>query len=171
MEQATTDRIMKEYDEKIRLYTEFGEKLKLLIRDIIKAKKQPYHSITFRPKEKTSLSRKISKPESEYAELADITDIAGLRIITYFGDDVDKIAQMIEEEFDVDRENTIDKRLLLDPDRFGYLSLHYVISLEKGRAKLIEYAKFQGLKAEIQIRSILQHAWAEIEHDLDTSPL
>ena len=90
----------------------------------------------------------------------------GLRVITYFEDDVNKIAKMIEEEFEIDRANTIDKRQLLDPDRFGYLSLHYVISLGKERGKLTEYARFQGLKAEIQIRSILQHAWAEIEHDL-----
>jgi len=46
------------------------------------------------------------------------------------------------------------------------LSLHYVVCLPTSRANLRENKQFAGLKAEIQIRSILQHAWAEIEHDL-----
>jgi putative GTP pyrophosphokinase len=54
----------------------------------------------------------------------------------------------------------------LAPDRFGYLSLHYVVSLSHNRAILTEYKKCAGIKAEIQVRSILQHAWAEIEHKL-----
>lgn len=73
---------------------------------------------------------------------------------------------MIEEEFIVDTDNTIDKRTALDPDRFGYLSLHYVVQLNTARCEWPEYRAYQGLKAEIQIRSILQHTWAEIEHDL-----
>ncbi|HAT4112086.1 hypothetical protein WHY34_04515 [Clostridium perfringens] len=54
----------------------------------------------------------------------------------------------------------------MDPDRFGYLSLHYVVSLKENRLSLPEYSVFKGLKLEIQIRSISQHTWAEIEHDL-----
>lgn len=53
-----------------------------------------------------------------------------------------------------------------DPDRFGYLSLHFIARLSDGRVELVEYRRFKGLRFEIQIRSILQHAWAEIEHDL-----
>lgn len=94
-----------------------------------------------------------------------ITDLAGIRLITHYEDDVDRVAQIIESEFVVDAVNSIDKRKALDPDRFGYLSLHYVISLRDDRAALKEYRSFEGLKAEVQIRSILQHTWAEIEHD------
>ena len=66
----------------------------------------------------------------------------------------------------IDEENSIDKGKLLDPDRFGYLSLHYVVSFLPSRLSLTEYRNFAEYKAEIQIRSILQHTWAEIEHDL-----
>ena len=83
-----------------------------------------------------------------------------------FSDDVDKIAKVIQDEFEVDEVNSVDKREILDPDRFGYLSLHYVIKLNDKRISLPEYKRFKDLKIEIQIRSILQHAWAEIEHDL-----
>ncbi|WP_414714812.1 GTP pyrophosphokinase, partial [Sporosarcina koreensis] len=97
--------------------------------------------------------------------MRDITDTVGVRVITYFNDDVDKIAKVIEREFEVDRENSIDKRVT-DPDRFGYSSLHYVVNFNADRVKFIEYKDFKEVKFEIQIRSILQHAWAEIEHDL-----
>ena len=89
-----------------------------------------------------------------------------MRIITYFAEEVDAVAQLIEREFTIDRKNSIDKRMALDPDQFGYLSVHYIVSLAANRSQLPEYAALSGLSAEIQIRSILQHAWAEIEHDL-----
>jgi len=49
---------------------------------------------------------------------------------------------------------------------FGYISLHYIIKLNAARKQLPEYERFKEWKAEIQIRTILQHAWADIEHDL-----
>lgn len=54
----------------------------------------------------------------------------------------------------------------MEVDRFGYLSLHYIVSLSEDRTNLTEYKEFQNIKFEIQIRSMLQHTWAEIEHDL-----
>jgi len=47
----------------------------------------------------------------------------------------------------------------------GYLSVHFVASLSKQRNKLTEYSQIKNLKFEIQVRTLLQHAWAEIEHD------
>ena len=49
-------------------------------------------------------------------------------------------------------------------DRFGYLSIHYVVRLKEERAKLTEWQAFAPLRAEIQIRTVLQHAWAAIDH-------
>jgi hypothetical protein len=46
------------------------------------------------------------------------------------------------------------------------LSVHYIVSLAPARARLPEYSKYRDCVGEIQIRSVLQHAWAEIEHDL-----
>ncbi|WP_242785636.1 GTP pyrophosphokinase [Bacillus cereus] len=112
------------------------------------------------------MAAKVEKGGNKYSTLNDITDISGIRVITYFSDDVDKVASMIQNEFEIDETNSVDKRTLLDPDRFGYLSLHYVIKLNTLRTSLVEYQRFKDLKAEVQIRSILQHAWAEIEHDL-----
>lgn len=47
----------------------------------------------------------------------------------------------------------------------GYRSFHYVVLVSKERRGLPEYKNYKDLKFEIQIRTILEHAWAEIEHD------
>lgn len=122
------------------------------------------HSVTSRIKSKASVRQKLQRPDKK-RELNDLTDILGVRIITYFQDEVDAVAKLIEREFIVDPENSVDKRSILDPDRFGYLSLHYVLQLNPERSKLPENRAYKDIRFELQIRSILQHAWAEIEHD------
>lgn len=157
--------LITQFDQKREAYNALAKTMADLINRLIDARKISYHSISFRCKTKESFERKVDIKQS-YSALEDITDLAGVRIITHFSDDVDVVASMIESEFKVDRVNSIDKRAALDPDRFGYLSLHYVVSLKREREVLDEYAAFKGLKLEIQIRSILQHTWAEIEHDI-----
>jgi hypothetical protein len=56
--------------------------------------------------------------------------------------------------------------LLEREERFGYKSVHYLVELKGDRTRLPEYERFAGLVAEIQVRTVLQHAWAEIEHDI-----
>ncbi|MDO8734460.1 MAG: hypothetical protein Q7K21_04810, partial [Elusimicrobiota bacterium] len=157
--------ILKFYDDNLDSLKSFRDKLCSLLKEILLNNTVQVHSITCRVKERNSIVKKILKKE-EYIYFEDITDVIGLRIITFFADDIDAIAKIIESEFKIDKENSIDKRMILDPDRFGYLSLHYIVQLSDNRSKLIEYNKFSNFKFEIQIRSILQHAWAEIEHDL-----
>ena len=140
--------------------------LEHLLEDLLYQRGIVVHSINGRAKTRKSLSGKLKKIDASYEKLIDITDLSGLRIITYFSEDVDRIAEIIEEEFDIDHENSVDKRRSLAVDRFGYLSLHHVFSLKSNRCDLPENKAFRGLKAELQTRSILQHAWAEIEHDL-----
>lgn len=160
------DPIIEAYKEKIALYRQFANACRLLVENLMSANDIKVHTVTCREKNVASLHEKVLRPEKPYAALTDITDLAGVRVITYFEDDVDRVADVIEREFDVDAANSIDKRANLDPDRFGYASLHFVCRLSPARAKLAEHAAFSGLACEIQVRSILQHAWAEIEHDL-----
>ena len=54
----------------------------------------------------------------------------------------------------------------MEQARIGYASVHYIASLKGSRTSSPEYSRFQNIKFEVQIRSILQHTWAEIEHDL-----
>lgn len=138
-----------------------GVTLQVLAERLLADRKLSVHSVTHRIKSEESMvakrKRKGGRP---------LTDVIGLRIITYFQDDVAAVASMINEEFDVDEANSLDKGTILDPDRFGYLSVHYVAQFKASRLELREYAEFYSQAFEFQVRSILQHAWAEIEHDL-----
>ncbi len=120
-------------------------------------------SIEHRVKGEKSLEGKLHKKGDSYNSIEDITDLLGARIICYFSDDVDRMGSLIEEMFVIDRENSSDKRSLHNADSFGYLSLHYICSLPEDKGYPEEVL---GKKFEIQIRTILQHAWAAINHDL-----
>ncbi len=159
------EKILIEYDNQLRTLNNLSHSIKSLINTLLTSENIIAHTVSSRVKEKESLSKKIDKKD-KYTKLNEVTDIVGIRIITHYSDDVDKVATLLEKEFDIDDENSIDKREMLDPDRFGYLSLHYVSELNGQRLKLAEYKQFKGIKFEIQIRSILQHTWAEIEHDI-----
>ncbi len=158
--------VMRQYDSEKNLYQNFADAVVYLLKSLLFNEDIECNAITYRIKERESLSRKIDAKGDKYGNLSDLTDIAGIRIITYYADDVDRIASLVEHEFDVDSENSIDKRKTLEPDRFGYCSVHYVVGIHRKRLELEEYSAYVGLKCEIQIRSVLQHAWAEIEHDL-----
>ena len=158
--------ILDEFDRNRKRYDLFAAKMEGLIRDLLSAIGVHVHSVSRRVKERESLGRKLLRGNGKYTRLGDVTDIAGIRIVAYFAADVDRIAECIEREFAVDRRNSPDRRAASDPDRFGYGSLHQVVGLSLARLKLAEYRAYTGLKIEVQTRSILQHAWAEIEHDL-----
>jgi len=164
--EAIRKKILSEFDEKSSLYESFTEKQEKLISELLHEQSFTPHSVRSRMKRRESLKGKLEGANRDYSSLGDITDISGVRIITYFSEEVDKVAGYIEREFQVLKQHSLDKRQTLDPDRFGYLSLHYVVRMSPARLALTEYRKFVGLTCEIQIRSILQHAWPEIEHDL-----
>lgn len=158
--------VLDEYDNKRNLYQEFTSEVERLLNRFLTDDGIKCNAIVSRLKNRESLSEKIDRKHDKYKNLGSITDIAGIRVITYYAEDVNKVADIIEREFIIDKENSIDKREALEPDRFGYCSVHYVAEMNQNRLSLREYQAFSGLKCEIQIRSVLQHAWAEIEHDL-----
>ncbi|RSM64866.1 hypothetical protein DMH04_50530 [Kibdelosporangium aridum] len=155
-----------DYERHVRGLDSCGSVVTSLIQSILNVENIKFHSVDHRVKSENSASKKLVAKADRYRGYGDITDLLGVRVITYFEDDVDKVAKCIERQFSVDAENSEDKRALLDSDRFGYLSLHYMLSFDARRSKLPEYAPFAHVKFEQQIRSVLQHAWAEIEHDL-----
>jgi ppGpp synthetase/RelA/SpoT-type nucleotidyltranferase len=150
-------------------YDSFAKSVAQTIETALRTRDLKVNSVTSRAKGLENLRIKLTRDqysELDYLQLQEeITDLAGVRVITFFPRDVDDVAKIVEETFEVDKENSVDKRMSADPDRFGYASVHYVVSLDPRRQSM-EYAQFQNLKCEIQIRTILQHSWAEIEHDL-----
>lgn len=156
--------ILEEYDLTLNRHKAFEQKMCHLISELLDSRKIKVLNITSRTKDRESLKLKLESKD-KYSNLSDITDIVGVRVITFFEDEVDTVANLVSEEFFIDKPNSVDRRII-EYDRFGYASLHYIVSLGKARSVLSEYKIFDGAKFEIQIRSILQHAWAEIEHDI-----
>lgn len=143
-----------------------GKKIEALVRELVHADGLVVHDVVHRVKTQESASRKIKSNPGKYGSYEDLHDLLGLRVITYLASDVDKVASLLRANFDVDESRSLDKQSGLDPDRFGYLSYHLVAKMNTARSRLTEWAPYGGIHFEIQIRSILQHTWAEIEHDL-----
>jgi putative GTP pyrophosphokinase len=160
----STDSALAEFDGKKDLLTTFCAKTKGLIEELLDNGEIRYQSVQARVKSRKKLEEKYSDPKKEYRRLDDITDLAGLRIITYYEDEVDIVAELIQREFQVDPDNSVDRRIS-NVDSFGYHAINFVCRYSEQRLGSSEYRKYIDINFEIQITSILRHAWAEIEHD------
>ncbi len=158
-----SEKIIEEYRERKGLYERLGEIVEKLLRDVADSTGVRVMAIEGRVKTEASLAEKLNRKGEKYRSLADITDVYGARVICFFSDDVDKFAAEASKLFVVDEENSVDKRAVLSPDAFGYLSLHFVFSLPKNAGYEEDLC---AIRFELQIRSLLQHAWAEMQHDM-----
>lgn len=121
-------------------------------------------AISSRTKDLNSCLEKISR-KSYRDPVAQMTDVVGIRVILYFEHQVQPVSDLIKEIFEVDEKNSFDQSRKLGHDRIGYRSNHFVCRLGKKRRHLDEYKDIYDIKFEIQVRTILQHAWAELAHD------
>ena len=110
-------------------------------------------AIEYRVKSEKSLAGKLEMKGSKYKTIDDVTDLVGLRVITFYTDEVDKVAAIAKRIFDIDWQESVDKRKH-QLNAFGYNSLHYICRLKTGSPRF-----------ELQMRTALQHVWSTIEHD------
>jgi putative GTP pyrophosphokinase len=130
------------------------------------------HSLEHRAKTIESFGNKAAQPadddpsQPKYPDpVQNITDLAGVRVITFLLNVVDRVNALVEREFTV-LEKINKSGLLQEEEKLGYQSVHYLVRFDAVRCGLPEYARFAGMTTEIQVRTIVQHAWAEIEHDI-----
>ena len=93
-----------------------------------------------------------------------MTDLVAFRIITYLESEIKLIEAALRSYFHVDEKKSVDKRIGTNPNEVGYRSLHLICKLGQSRATLPEHSGCHGIPFEIQVRTVLEHAWAEIEH-------
>lgn len=159
--------IINQYEVIRPTYIQLTTRVTRLIEELLHAHSIKFHTIESRTKEIDSLKDKLVRKSEKYLDpLNEITDFTGIRVITYFLDDVLKISDLINNEFKVDNENSSDQGNLLNYNEFGYRSVHFVVTLSDSRSVLTEWATISNIKFEIQVRTVLQHAWAGISHTL-----
>lgn len=147
--------ILEEYREAKPILERMLVEIPALLREALAKNGILVTAVDARIKTEESLRGKLELKGSKYATLSDITDIFGGRIITFYTDDVDRIAAIVEQLFEIDWDNSVDKRMLHQLDSFGYNSLHYI-------CRMPEFP----FRFELQLRTTLQHAWASINHDI-----
>ncbi|SFE79597.1 ppGpp synthetase catalytic domain-containing protein (RelA/SpoT-type nucleotidyltranferase) [Paenibacillus catalpae] len=157
------DEITKWYVKNRPVFEKLAGKLESIIREVLDSADVSYYTVTSRAKEIDSFISKAS--DNKYKDpIKEIKDLAGVRVITFVKSEIDICSEIIQPLFDIDPEHSTDKSKELGDDKVGYRSLHYVAKLTDERLNLPEYKIFKDLQFEIQIRTILEHAWADISH-------
>lgn len=169
---------MERYNKEFDFYSNLSKK----IEDDLRSKLHSFGVraiVSSRAKSPTRLRDKIidrntaqlySSVESIYS---DIVDLAGVRVALYFPGDMSKVEEIILTEFDIDGESKSFPEKKKKPRRnnnyekvfSGYAAKHFRVKI-KGNGR---YAN--NYPVEIQVASVLMHAWSEVEHDLVYKPL
>jgi ppGpp synthetase/RelA/SpoT-type nucleotidyltranferase len=159
------ERLYQEYQSIVEYADRFGSVVyNELLRGIEDAKIQLGFPIQKRVKQWESIKEKYQRIPRDVENITDLQDLVGLRLILLFSRDTLKVGAIIGKLFNVVRK--YDSKDRLKSDQFGYSSMHYVIELSKDKLVTHELQFPKKLKAEIQVRTIVQHLWAEASHTL-----
>ena len=146
---------MQQFRELLPTLEPLAQKVYDLLRNAIQQQGIYVTAMEYRVKTEKSLAGKLERKGAKYGSITDITDLVGVRIITFYTDEVDKVAAIAKGLFSVDWQESVDKRKLHQLNSFGYNSLHYICRLREG-----------SIRFELQMRTALQHVWSTIEHDI-----
>jgi|GEM_PF-1733168 len=170
-------KITNEYEANILLIERFAKTVNELI-DGIANKNQFTYIIQKRVKEPLKLKNKLVRAKKQNKTLIewlvdggneniksfrDVEDLAGVRIIFIIESELNRFLELIQREFpDCVQIHQVNKN--------GYRAIHIVFGFDKQRTCLPEYKDFNSLKCEIQLRTMLHHAWSEISHKIFYKP-
>ena len=152
--------MMQLYDAAIR---EVRTKLEILDSEFkVRYARNPIHHIDSRLKSRESIRGKLQRkglPETIEAAEENLTDIAGIRVICNYVDDIYLVAKLLTRQRDV--ELVEEKDYIKSPKESGYRSLHLVV-----RIPVFLSSHSEMVPVEVQIRTIAMDFWASLEHQL-----
>lgn len=172
-----THQQVEEYKRRYNNYKLYAEVLEQVLKKAAK-KLAPLAIVQTRPKAIASFAEKCQRKKAKYKDpVNQLTDLCGGRVIVHTAEEVKAVSDFIEQHFQIDEDNTIDVSQRLKPTEFGYRSVHYIISFKpevfpnkdvkvEVPPVLLDKKKFPNPWAEVQVRTILEHAWADMAHDL-----
>ncbi|AKK06405.1 hypothetical protein CMUST_10445 [Corynebacterium mustelae] len=167
MNSANISQLHRNYQAFLSAHPTAAQDFSDAIEDVLSEFGLTYDRISVRIKEWRSLRAKAKKRRADNSLVypnpwSDIHDIIGVRITTYHSAEIPQIVDALSAMFEVVR--SVDKaaqtRLTGD---FGYGSHHLILKVD---ARVEELHDYIGWEFEVQIRTVLQHAWAEFEHDI-----
>ncbi len=136
-----------------------------LIEEILVNSPALVHLISARCKKTPSLWLKLC--EKKYGQpKRQLTDIVAARVVTYYQDDVQVVVEALNKALEIDLHKSVNKREKLEAIEFGYTSVHLIVRAKRSWSTSPRYSALRNRWFEIQVRSILEHAWAEIEHEV-----
>ena len=156
------NKCLEEYKTLKGLYKDFSITVKHLLENLLKEHDFKHQPISCREKNEQSLKNKLQNSQS-FKSVKCIDDLAGCRIIFYLNDSVERVIQYLRDEFEV-----VNQKLKYSDN--GYKAVHLIVKLKKDRLQLTEYKRFDSLKCEIQLTTVLFHAWSEMAHDIIYKP-
>ncbi len=160
------DDVIARYENLVQVYRGYANFVEETIRKESVARKILIQFTSSREKDPEHLREKVMRPDKDYRDpLAEVTDLAGARVVVDFLSDVEPILRMLKDVFVVDNDRSTDYRIVDDPRVFDYTSAHYVVRLPDAATETGDLVKYRGLWCEVQVRTMLQHVWASIAHE------
>ncbi|RDW63053.1 uncharacterized protein DSM5745_10164 [Aspergillus mulundensis] len=131
----------------------------------------PHALVQTRPKSVSSFAEKIFR-KPHHDPCAEYTDLCGGRVITHTTDEVQGVVRALRDRFEIDAENSVDHTHRLQSREFGYRSVHYIVRFRRGDFKpgYENIRDMENPRAEIQVRTLLEHAWADISYEYAYKP-
>ena len=157
--------ILQQFRDRLPILQRLDELVYQHLSRILKEQGIYVNAMEHRVKQEDSLAGKLERKGYKYNDINNLTDLVGVRIITFYTDDVDKVAAIAKRTLDVDWKESVDKRKLHELDSFGYNSLHYICRLPKSVVDDPSMPELNTIRFELQMRTALQHVWSTIEHD------
>jgi predicted RNase H-like nuclease/ppGpp synthetase/RelA/SpoT-type nucleotidyltranferase len=158
-----------EYAAQQPALVEAGAQFVALVTSILDEAGINYLSVTGRTKGVQSFAAKAARMVDGRPVFTDplreITDQIGVRVITYVHSDVSAVAELLGDQVVVKEDRDMGQETA-SQGRFGYASRHLLIQLDAARDRDRDYTNLRGRVAQVQVRTVLQHAWAEFEHDI-----
>lgn len=152
-----------EYAQREPLFEQLASEAVFTLNSATRQKKIKTHSVLSRVKTAESIAKK-AKDKGLEDPLDEIEDIVGVRVVVLFLSDLPRLDKLIRNSFKVvSSENKVTDS---DPSSFGYMSVHYVGTLNDSHSGP-RYDELKGIPIEIQTRTVVMDAWANVSHYLD----
>ena len=159
-----------QYHRWIRSHPKAEEDFGAAVEDLLADAGVTFDRVVARVKDWSSLKKKAYKkgPDGEwiYPEpWADIHDLVGVRVTVFHSTEIPVAIGALQQSFRVERsvDKTAEMRI---SGGFGYGSHHLILTVDENSSDIEELSDYQGTSFEVQVRTVLQHAWAEFEHDV-----